>query len=192
MPTAPRQGPRASAFTLSNVGRPPVPSKTTDDGDISDEDGELVVVGSGAEHSDCAVVDTDEESEVDSVIGSDTSSEDSVTDLKAKVAKAFLNIASAPVATNKQPATGGPSAGHPCRNLPPLWHDDYFWVGDGTEDFVRVRLRVKRRRPLQYGGMGTTPMSRQVTPRDYGETRYGPVRSLLLLRAWAVWRARQG
>ena len=34
-------------------------------------------------------------------------------------------------------------------------------------------------------------MSKQVTPRDFGETRGDPVRSLLVLRAWAVWRARQ-
>ena len=39
--------------------------------------------------------------------------------------------------------------------------------------------------------MGAWLMSRQVTPRDYGETREEPVRSLLLLRAWTLWRARQ-
>ena len=33
-------------------------------------------------------------------------------------------------------------------------------------------------------------MSKRVTPRDFGETRADPVRSLLVLRAWAVWRAR--
>ena len=32
-------------------------------------------------------------------------------------------------------------------------------------------------------------MSKQVHPRDYGESRDGPVRSLLLLRGWALWRA---
>ena len=35
-------------------------------------------------------------------------------------------------------------------------------------------------------------MSKTVQPRDYGETRDDPVRSLMLLRAWTVWRARQG
>ena len=34
-------------------------------------------------------------------------------------------------------------------------------------------------------------MSKQVAPRDYGEAREDPVRSLLLLRAWALWRARK-
>ena len=32
-------------------------------------------------------------------------------------------------------------------------------------------------------------MSKQVTPRDFGEKRSDPVRSLLVLRAWALWRA---
>ena len=39
--------------------------------------------------------------------------------------------------------------------------------------------------------MGKSHMSKQVTPRDYGEDRNNPVRSLLLLRAWALWRARK-
>jgi hypothetical protein len=39
--------------------------------------------------------------------------------------------------------------------------------------------------------MGAWLMSKQVTPRDYGETREEPVRSLLLLRAWTLRRARQ-
>ena len=35
-------------------------------------------------------------------------------------------------------------------------------------------------------------MSKTVQPRDYGETRDDPVRSLMLSRVWTVWRARQG
>ena len=34
-------------------------------------------------------------------------------------------------------------------------------------------------------------MTKQVHPRDFDEPRDAPVRSLLLLRTWAVWRARQ-
>ena len=33
-------------------------------------------------------------------------------------------------------------------------------------------------------------MSKQVTPSEYHETRSDPVRSLLVLRGWALWRAR--
>ena len=42
---------------------------------------------------------------------------------------------------------------------------------------------------MEKGGMGTRPMSKLVRPSDNAETRENPVRSLLLLRAWAVWRA---
>ena len=37
---------------------------------------------------------------------------------------------------------------------------------------------------------GRAPMSKQVRPCDFGETRDNPVRSLLVLRGWALWRAR--
>ena len=37
----------------------------------------------------------------------------------------------------------------------------------------------------------TVWMSKQVHPHHFGERRDAPVRSLLVLRAWAVWRARQ-
>ena len=35
-------------------------------------------------------------------------------------------------------------------------------------------------------------MTKQLTPIDYGESREDPVRSLLLLRCWALWRAGAG
>ena len=35
-------------------------------------------------------------------------------------------------------------------------------------------------------------MTKQITPSHVGEHRTAPVRTLLALRAWAVWRARQG
>ena len=35
-------------------------------------------------------------------------------------------------------------------------------------------------------------MTKRVTPRHFEETREEPTRSLLLLRAWALWRAAQG
>ena len=37
---------------------------------------------------------------------------------------------------------------------------------------------------------GKAPMSKQGHPRDFGETRNNPVRSLFVLRGWALWRAR--
>ena len=41
-------------------------------------------------------------------------------------------------------------------------------------------------------GMGVTNVSKQLTPRHYAEEAGDPTRTLLLLRAWALWRAGQG
>jgi len=74
----------------------------------------------------------------------------------------------------------------------PLWSDRYFavWGFPGVE-FVRVLMRDVWRMPAP-GGMGAASPTRQVTPRHYEETVGDPVRSVLLLRAWCLWRARQG
>jgi hypothetical protein len=148
-----------------------------------------VVVGDCADDNEYAVVGTDDESEVDSIVGSDTSSGDSVADLKEEYRRKFLKVSHAPEAT-KIPATGGPSAEVSRRIMPPLWSDEYFWVSDNIEaDCLQVRVRSSHRKPMDQGGMGPRPMSKLVRPSDYAETRENPVRSLLLLRAWAVWRA---
>ena len=39
--------------------------------------------------------------------------------------------------------------------------------------------------------MGHTAMSKTITPTHFGETRANPARSMIILRAWAIWRARQ-
>ena len=102
-----------------------------------------------------------------------------------------MKTSTAPAAAHKHLATGGPFA-DPRRSSPALWKDEYFWVCDGSSDALQVRVRTSHRKPVKNGGMGPTPMSKTVQPRDYGETRDHPVRSLKLLRAWTVWRARQG
>ena len=58
-------------------------------------------------------------------------------------------------------------------------------------DFLRLLVREAWRRPPPEG-MGNYNISKQLTPRHYGEQCDDPVRSLLLMRAWALWRARQG
>ena len=68
-----------------------------------------------------------------------------------------------------------------------MWFDDYFWIGDYLDDFVRVRVR------RGYGRCdmgGTAPKQKQVQPEFYGEKRDDPVRTLLVLRGWVLWRAR--
>ena len=138
------------------------------------------------------VVDTNAESDADSDADSDTSSSDeSATDLKAKVASVCLKIAPTPAAIDEKPATGGPSQAFRRHGVIPRWHDDLLWVCDSTADFSHVRIRSQFRRTLEDSGMGKSHMSKQVTPRDYGEARNNPARPLLLLRAWALWRARK-
>ena len=151
------------------------------------------MLGSDAEFEDVPVVCTDDDSNDEDDAGSDTSSDDSVTDLKEQINRKFLKMTPAgPAALSEKPATcGGPSACTQRRGLPPLWYDEYFTVADGAADFVQVRIRKQYNRPVLQGGMGMAAMSKLVNPCDFGETRDAPVRSLLLLRAWAVWRARQ-
>lgn len=117
------------------------------------------MVGSDVECKDGGVVDTDAESDADSDADSDTSSDGSATDLKAKVAKAFLKLTFAPAAINEEPATGGPSQTFRRHGVTPLWHDDYFWVCDRTSDFLQLRVRSQFQQPLLHSGMGTSHMS---------------------------------
>ena len=153
-----------------------VPRRT----EACDDDDEPVVLGSDAEDDERAVVDTDEES----IVASDTSSDESVVvDSKATAVKQFLRLTAATGVLAKK-ATGVQVHRS---GLRPLWCDEYFIIGDHPGDHVQIRVRDKYKKPLG----GIAPMSKQVTPRDYGETRDDPVRSLLVLRGWALWRARQ-
>ena len=161
------------------TGLAPVPRRTG-----GDDDDDPVLLGSDAEDDKRAVVDTDEESEGESIVASDTSSDESVAaDDKATAMKQFLRLTAATGVQAKK-ATGVPRQ---TKCLRPLWCDEYFIVGDHPGEHVQIRVRKQHKKQLG----GTAPMSKQVTPRDYGETRDDPVRSLLVLRGWALWRARQ-
>ena len=75
--------------------------------------------------------------------------------------------------------------------IEPLWSDPYFIVWDHPGfDYMRMDMRHGWREPGPVG-MGTTNCTKQVTPRLVGDSRSDPIRSLLLLRAWALWRSRQ-
>ena len=74
----------------------------------------------------------------------------------------------------------------------PLWQDPYFTIWSHPNvDFVRAIMRDVWRAPAP-AGMGAAGASKQVTARHYGEGTDDPVRSVLLLRAWSLWRAAQG
>ena len=73
----------------------------------------------------------------------------------------------------------------------PWWSDPYFIVwGHPNVDFVRMVMRDMWRAQSPEG-MGATNCSKQLTPRHFGEPVEDPTITLLLLRAWAIWRARQ-
>ena len=154
-----------------------------------EEEQEPAVVGSDGEEDDRAVVGSDAEPDSDSDTASDTASNDSEPDMKAELVKNFLRFASAPAAAIEKPAMGGH---HTRSGLAPLWFDDYFWVADTNKEFlvVTVRDRHKFKETNAAAVWGKAPMTKQVHPRDVGESRSNPVRTLLLLRGWALWRAR--
>lgn len=58
-------------------------------------------------------------------------------------------------------------------------------------EFLSIHMR-RGWRQSPPDGMGGNSPTKQVLPRNLDETRQEPTRSLLVLRAWALWRARQG
>ena len=134
------------------------------------------------------VVDTDDEVSAGS-LGSTSSGDD----LDKHILP--LKAATGAPATGGEAATGADEATTGAKNrrtgFEPLWADPYFSVwGHPNVDFLRMVMREQWRRPLP-DGMGVVAGSKQLTPRHYGEHCNDPVRSLLLFRAWALWRARQ-
>ena len=164
-----------------------------DDGDAdstSDEDivKDAIVGGIGTEK----VVDTDDEASAGS-LGS-SSSEDEVFLEKLILAKPLNPGDTGEAATGASTSEAADTGAKKTRRqgFEPLWQDPYFTVWSHPNvDFVRAMMRDVWRAPAP-GGMGTSNVTRQVTARHYGEGTDDPVRSVLLLRAWALWRAAQG
>ncbi len=70
-----------------------------------------------------------------------------------------------------------------------IWESLWFYATkvEGYTD-MKIWIRAPLRQPPP-AGMGTRSMSRTLTPHRYGDTWSDPWRTLLLLRAWALWRA---
>ena len=155
------------------------PKRKTEGGD----DEEPVVLGSDVEDDVEPVVDTDVESDAESE-GSDASSADSVAELKAEHIRQFLHPAPVLQPLAKPKATGDPRK----PTTVPLWSDEYFVVRHRPVD-AAVQVRIKKAH-CDSLCESTWPMSCQVVPRSFGEKPDDPVRSLLVLRGWMLWRAR--
>ena len=140
-------------------------------------------MGSDPQHRDVIVVDTDAETDDASGNGSG--------DRGNGTAKSFLKTAPPPAGISSIAVASEVAASHR-RPQQPLWRDEYFWIYDNGKTFLRVSIRSQFTMPAPKGMGGLGPMSKQVPPSDFGESRDNPVRSLLLLRAWAWWRANLG
>ena len=143
-----------------------------------------VLVGTGREQS--------EDSGLSSTSGS------SSEDLLKKPLKPATG-GDAPTGGGDKPATGGvipdaikaPAVGAKRALRTPLWDNGFFYIADneGNPDCkMLIHDGWCGARPM---GLGTTGMSKTLTPRHYGETRADPTRTWFLLRALMVWRARQ-
>ena len=151
------------------------------------DDEEPVVLGSDVEDDCEPVVDTEVESDAESE-GSDASSADGIAEVKAELKAAplrkFLHTAPVQQPLAKPKATGDPRK----PTTVPLWSDEYFVVRHRPVD-AAVQVRIKKAH-CDSLCESTWPMSCQVVPRSFGEKPDDPVRSLLVLRGWMLWRAR--
>ena len=182
---------RATKFTTITD---PLPKKERGDvgddaADADDVGEESDVVEEGDASSEC-VVDTD----VDSAAASSDDnggSEDSDDGEGGKLIKSPL-----PVTVEAQSELGDSSEvakakatrlclGRESRGC--YWSNDYFTILEPSAGFG---LRVRMRKPVSksMGGMGTELQSKHLTPSHYGETMESCTVTMLLLRAWMLWR----
>ena len=78
------------------------------------------------------------------------------------------------------------------RHLPgtwKVWEGTWFYITK-TPGWLDVTCCLKHQCRTGEEGMGTSSMSRTLTPHHYVFSWEHPWRSLLLLRSWAIWRAR--
>ena len=72
-----------------------------------------------------------------------------------------------------------------------LWEDPYFVVYSyASTECVKAYARAAWCSPAPKG-IGTSSVTKTLTPRHYGDSLDDPIKSLLLLRAWCIWRASQ-
>ena len=169
---------------------PKPPRKTM----ANEEEDEDIVEDLGTDDS-CssgAVVDTDVESAIESS-GSSTETviEDSDHDADSDAA---------PGAAHMKPARSGEDAKDlkepttRCRakenkpRQPSVWHNQYFTMSDPASTRDRRVIMTIKKNYQGKDGMGTTQLSKTLTPSHYGESNEYPIRSMMLLRAWSLWR----
>ena len=192
----PATGGVAVTVSRTRIVRAPV-ERTRRQREQADDDDE-------AEHSDQAiiddvigagpgpgkVVDTDDEPSAGSLCSSSSSSDELII---AKPVKPASEAATGSDDEATDAATCAQATQTRVRRsgITPDWTDDYFVLWDHPGfSFIRMEIRKGWRRPFPVG-MGTTRLSKSITPTLVGDQRSDPTRTVLLLRAWALWRARK-
>ena len=180
----------------------PLPKKQQ--GDIGDDAADASDIGEDAEDdvgvgveeddvisSECAV-DTDVDSAAASSDGNGSEDSDGEDDKLIKpplpvTVEAQSQSSSSSSEVAKAKATRCFSGRESRRSL---WENDYFYIPESSPG---NGLRIRMRRPVSkaMGGMGTDLQSRHLTPSHYGETMESCAATMLLLRAWMLWRMRR-
>ncbi|CAK0870746.1 unnamed protein product [Prorocentrum cordatum] len=126
------------------------------------------------------VVDTDADSTPEgSSVGSDSASE-SGGEPAGSDAPLAVDLEDLPGLGSEEVAGG---------RRPPLWDNGFFYIPDNTGNpDVKIVMHEGWSHPPP-GGMGDKNRSKTLTPAHYGESRDDPVRSVIVLRCWMLWRA---
>ena len=70
-----------------------------------------------------------------------------------------------------------------------MWEGTWFYATK-TPGFTDVKCHMKAPFRNVTSGMGIAGMSKALTPHHYGDDWNDPWRTMLLLRAWCIWRGR--
>ena len=68
-----------------------------------------------------------------------------------------------------------------------LWESDYFYIPEAPPESTGLRIFV--RSTAMTAGIGDKNLSKHLTPSHFGETPESCTVTMLLLRAWSIWRA---
>ena len=67
-----------------------------------------------------------------------------------------------------------------------IWESDYFYIPHAPPEGNGLRIFA---RPSATVGIGRDSLSKHLTPAHFGETTESCTVTVLLLRAWSIWRA---
>ena len=70
------------------------------------------------------------------------------------------------------------------------WQSEYFYIPEPAKDASGLRIFI-RNAAKESEGMSKVNQTKHLTPSHYGETMESCTVTMLLLRAWSIWRAHQ-